>query len=177
MPLNSWTCLFFPVLIWITKKRLYFTIHKFGWDYSRILHSSLQSLQDHNGGHGWKNRTNGEARLYKLLTKIRKSSTSLQFRLGWKTHLKKITAKTYYSSSRRSRSQSEQPRCISSLAKKQPLKHKKRSTEKKNYLRYQKKNKWRHTKRNYTLCIARILYPAIIIDQNHVNFQNDRPKN
>ena len=124
MPLNSWTCLFFPVLIWITKKRLYFTIHKFGWDYSRILHSSLQSLQDHNGGHGWKNRTNGEARLYKLLTKIRKSSTSLQFRLGWKTHLKKITAKTYYSSSRRNRSQSEQPRCISSLAKKQPLKHK-----------------------------------------------------
>ena len=123
MPLNSWTCLFFPVLIWITKKRLYFTIHKFGWDYSRILHSSLQSLQDHNGGHGWKNRTNGEARLYKLLTKIRKSSTSLQFRLGWKT-LEKKTAKTYYSSSRRSRSQSEQPRCISSLAKKQPLKHK-----------------------------------------------------
>ena len=89
MPLNSWTCLFFPVLIWITKKRLYFTIHKFGWDYSRILHSSLQSLQDHNGGHGWKNRTNGEARLYKLLTKIRKSSTSLQFRLGWKTLEKK----------------------------------------------------------------------------------------
>ena len=83
--------LFFPVLIWITKKkRLYFTIHKFGWDYSRILHSSsLQSLQDHNGGHGWKNRTNGEARLYKLLTKIRKSSTSLQFRLGWKTLEKK----------------------------------------------------------------------------------------
>ena len=76
--------LFFPVLIWITKKKiLYFTI--FGWDYSRILHSSLHSLRDHNGGHGWKNRTNGEARLYKLLTKIRKSSTSLQFRLGWKT--------------------------------------------------------------------------------------------
>ena len=40
-----------------------------------------------------------------------------------------------------------------------------------------KKTKWRHTKRNYTLCIARILYPAIIIDWNHVNFQNDRPKN
>lgn len=80
--------LFFPVLIWITKKKiLYFTI--FGWDYSRILHSSLHSLRDHNGGHGWKNRTNGEARLYKLLTKIRKSSTSLQFRLGWKTLEKK----------------------------------------------------------------------------------------
>ena len=120
------------------KKGLYFTIHKFGWDYSRILHSSLQSLQDHNGGHGWKTRTNGEARLYKLLTKIRKSSTSLQFRLGWKTLEK--TAKTYYSSSRRSRSQSEQPRCISSLAKKQPQKAQKRSTEKKNYLRYQKLN-------------------------------------
>ena len=141
MPLNSWTCLFFSGFdLNYQKKGLYFTIHKFGWDYSRILHSSLQSLQDHNGGHGWKTRTNGEARLYKLLTKIRKSSTSLQFRLGWKTHLKKITAKTYYSSSRRNRSQSEQPRCISSLAKKQPLKHKNDRPKKKNYLRYQKLN-------------------------------------
>lgn len=126
MPLNSWTCLFFPVLIWINKKkRLYFTIHKF-WlgllTYPPEQPPKLAKIT--NGGHSWKNRTNGEARLYKLLTKIRKSSTSLQFRLGWKTHLKKITAKTYYSSSRRNRSQSEQPRCISSLAKKQPLKHK-----------------------------------------------------
>lgn len=179
MPLNSWTCLFFSGFRFESPKKdyylLYFTIHTFGWDYSRILRSSLQSLQDHNGGHGWKNRTNGEARLYKLLTKIRKSSTSLQFRLGWKTLEK--TAKTYYSSSRRSRSQSEQPRCISSLAKKQPLKHKNdRPKKRNNYLLYPK-TKWRHTKRNYTLCIARILYPAIIIDRNHVNFQNDRPKN
>ena len=47
MPLNSWTCLFFPVLIWINKKKKDFTLLfiSFGWDYSRILQSSLQSLQ------------------------------------------------------------------------------------------------------------------------------------
>ena len=170
--------LFFPVLIWITKKKetlLYYS-YKFGWDYSRILHSSsLQSLQDHNGGHGWKNRTNGEARLYKLLTKIRKSSTSLQFRLGWKTLEKKNRQNILQQQPQKqitewAASLHQQP-CEKAASKAQ-----KTINRKKNYLRYQK-TKWRHTKRNYTLCIARILYPAIIIDRNHVNFQNDRPKN
>ena len=46
MPLNSWTCLFFPVLIWINKKKDFTLLFiSFGWDYSRILQSSLQSLQ------------------------------------------------------------------------------------------------------------------------------------
>ena len=64
---------------------------------------------------------------------LRSENHQLPSNSDWvEKHLKKNkNAKTYYSSSRRSRSQSEQPRCISSLAKKQPLKHKKRSTEKK----------------------------------------------
>lgn len=109
-----------------------------------------------------------------LLTKIRKSSTSLQFRLGWKTLEKKrqniLQQQPQKQITEWAASLHQQP-CEKAASKAQ-----KTINRKKNYLRYQK-TKWRHTKRNYTLCIARILYPAIIIDRNHVNFQNDRPKN
>jgi len=70
---------------------------------------------------------------------LRSENHQLPSNSDWvEKHLKK-TAKTYYSSSRRSRSQSEQPRCISSLAKKQPLKHKNdRPKKRNNYLLYPK---------------------------------------
>jgi len=175
MPLNSWTCLFFFRFWFELPKKKDFTLLFISLVGTTHVSSTAASKACKITMEAMAGRIEQTARPGCTSYSLRSENHQLPSNSDWvEKHLKK-TAKTYYSSSRRSRSQSEQPRCISSLAKKQPLKHK--NDRPKKELFTSPKTKWRHTKRNYTLCIARILYPAIIIDRNHVNFQNDRPKN
>ena len=96
MPLkNSWKLFIFSGFdLNYQKKDFTFTIHKFGWDYSRILHSNLRSLQDHNGGHGWKNRNKRRGKVVQV-THLRseKSSNFPPIQTGLKNTWKQKTAK------------------------------------------------------------------------------------
>lgn len=172
MPLNSWTCLFFPVFdLNHQKKRLLFTLLYYSYIWLGLLTYPPQQPPKlaRSQMEAMAGRLEKTARPGCTSYSLRSENHQLPSNSDWvEKHLKKPPKNILQQQPQKQITE------WAALLHKQPLKHKKNWPKKE--LFKLPKTKWRHTKRNYTLCIARILYPAIIIDRNHVNFQNDRPK-